>query len=70
MRKPDRIFHNPIAPVISTFSPRLIQAGSERWAVNGEPIGQSEMYVTSASRDHGIAAVKQYAPGATVEDLT
>lgn len=37
---------------------------------NGEIIGTSETYTTTASRDNGKAAVKRDAPGATVEDLS
>ena len=33
-------------------------------------IGVSEMYTTSAARDHGIKAVKKNAPNASIEDLT
>ena len=39
-------------------------------AKNGQIIGTSEMYATSASRDHGITVVKTEAPSATVADLT
>lgn len=37
---------------------------------NGEPIGRSENYVTSFSREIGITAVKRDAPVARIEDLT
>jgi uncharacterized protein YegP (UPF0339 family) len=39
-------------------------------AGNGETIGTSEMYETAVNRDHGIEAVKIYAPGAIIEDLS
>jgi uncharacterized protein YegP (UPF0339 family) len=39
-------------------------------AGNGEIIGTSEMYVTTVNRDQGINAVKLYAPGAIIEDLS
>jgi uncharacterized protein len=35
-------------------------------ASNGQIIGTSEMYETSAGRDNGIESVKSNAPGATV----
>lgn len=39
-------------------------------ASNGEPIGVSETYTTTAARDNGIASVKSTAPTAPIEDLT
>ncbi|SNZ01184.1 YegP family protein [Flagellimonas pacifica] len=39
-------------------------------ASNGEPIGVSETYTTTAARENGIAAVKSVAPTAPTEDLT
>jgi uncharacterized protein YegP (UPF0339 family) len=39
-------------------------------AANGEPIGTSEMYSAEAARENGVAAVKENAPGAAVDDLT
>jgi len=39
-------------------------------AANGEVIGTSELYNTTASRDHGIDLVKAQAPTAGTEDLT
>ncbi len=38
-------------------------------ATNGEIIGRSEVYSSSAARENGIAAVKRDAPGAPIEDL-
>lgn len=40
------------------------------YATNGEPLGISELYETSANRDNGITAVKRDAPTASIEDLT
>jgi len=39
-------------------------------ARNGEIIGSSEMYESTAGRDNGIESVKKNAPIAEVEDLT
>jgi len=39
-------------------------------ASNGEPIGVSETYTTTAARENGIEAVKKVAPTAPIEDLT
>lgn len=39
-------------------------------ATNGQIIGTSEMYESTAARDNGIASVKTNAPDASVEDLT
>jgi uncharacterized protein len=39
-------------------------------AANGEPLGTSEMYSSPAARDGGIAAVKQAAPAASLDDGT
>lgn len=39
-------------------------------AANGEVVGMSEMYESTASRDHGIEVVKSEAATAVVEDLT
>lgn len=38
-------------------------------AGNGQIIGHSEMYETTASRDNGIESVKKNAPDATVEEI-
>ena len=37
-------------------------------AANGEPLGTSELYASSAARERGIKAVKQNAPTATLVD--
>jgi len=39
-------------------------------ANNNEPIGVSETYSSSQSREKGIEAVKNYAPSASIEDTT
>jgi uncharacterized protein YegP (UPF0339 family) len=39
-------------------------------AGNGQVIGTSEMYESSASCENGIASVKKNAPGATIDDQT
>jgi len=39
-------------------------------AANGQIIGTSEMYSSTAARDNGIESVKKNAPGAGTEDLT
>lgn len=39
-------------------------------AVNGEPIGTSEMYSSTSARDNGIQSVKNNAPYAKVVDLS
>ena len=39
-------------------------------AVNGQPLGISEMYTSTYARDNGIQSVKDNAPNAPVEDLT
>ncbi len=39
-------------------------------AANGQIIGSSEMYESTASRDNGIGSVKKNAPDASVVDLT
>ncbi|WP_225780993.1 YegP family protein [Xenophilus sp. Marseille-Q4582] len=39
-------------------------------AANGQVIGQSQMYASTASRDTGIESVKTNAPGAVIDDQT
>ncbi len=39
-------------------------------ATNGEVIGSSELYESTAGRDKGIESVKKNAPDAKVEDLS
>lgn len=48
-------------------------AGKFRWrlrAANGEPIAASEAYESKAGCENGIAAVREAAPKAVVQDLT
>ncbi len=61
------------APFDSRYDRRIASNGQYYFvlkAANGEIIGRSELYVTTYSRDNGIAAVKRDAPGAPIEDLT
>ncbi len=39
-------------------------------ATNGQIIGSSEMYESTASRDNGIESVKNNAPSAVTEDIS
>jgi uncharacterized protein len=39
-------------------------------AANGQTIGTSEMYSSTAARDNGIESVKKNAPDAKTDDLT
>jgi uncharacterized protein YegP (UPF0339 family) len=39
-------------------------------AANGESIGKSEMYSSTAAMENGIASVKRNAPDAQIDDLT
>lgn len=39
-------------------------------AGNGQIIGSSEMYESTAARDNGIESVKKNAPDASIEDLS
>ena len=39
-------------------------------ATNGQIVGQSQMYASQANAEGGVAAVKRYAPEATVSDET
>lgn len=39
-------------------------------AVNGQVIGQSQMYSSESARDNGIQSCVQNAPGAAVDDQT
>jgi uncharacterized protein YegP (UPF0339 family) len=39
-------------------------------AANGEPLGRSEMYSSTAAMENGITSVKTNAPDATVDDQT
>ena len=39
-------------------------------AANGQVIGTSELYKSTAGRDNGMDSVKRNAPAATIEDLS
>ncbi len=61
------------APYDSRYSRKTATNGKYYFvlkAINGEPIGMSEMYNSSYSRDNGIEAVKRDAPNAPIEDLS
>jgi len=61
------------APDRNNFDSFTDSAGKFRFrlrARNNEIIGTSEAYVTPQGRDNGIVAVMQYAPSATIEDIT
>ncbi len=61
------------APYDSRYNRKIATNGQYFFvlkAANGEPIGMSEMYNSSYSRDNGIEAVKRDAPNAPTEDLT
>lgn len=61
------------APYDSRYDRRTASNGQYYFvlrASNGEPIGTSELYTTTAARENGIAAVKRDAPDAPTEDLT
>lgn len=61
------------APYDSRYEKKTSTNGSYYFvlkASNGETIGKSEMYATSAGRDNGIEVVKREAPSASTDDLT
>lgn len=53
---------------------RLVSKSSKPYFVlkagNGQVIGQSELYESTAARDNGIESVKKNAPEATIVDST
>ena len=54
------------------FDKKTAKDGSPYFALvakNGEPIGISEMYRSTSSRDNGIRSVMANAPGAQVQNL-
>ena len=54
------------------FDKKTAKDGSPYFALvakNGEPIGISEMYRSTSSRDNGIRSVMVNAPGAQVQNL-
>lgn len=62
------------APYDVRYERKITWNGSQYYfvlkAINGEPIGVSEMYNTTYARDNGISAVKRDAPNAPITDLT
>jgi uncharacterized protein len=61
------------APVEARFE-RKTSVGDQPFfvlvAANGETLGRSQMYSSTAAMDKGIESVKANAPTASVEDLT
>ena len=61
------------SPVDARYD-RLTSSSSEPYftlkAANGQVIGRSEMYASSAARDNGIESVKTNGPSAPVDDQT
>jgi uncharacterized protein YegP (UPF0339 family) len=62
------------SPYDSKYDKKTTSNGTQYYftlkVANGEPIGVSEMYNSTYSRDNGIAAVKRDAPNASIVDLT
>ena len=61
------------APIDERYDRRTAKNGQPYFvlkAANGEIIGNSEMYSSTAARDNGIQAVMRDAPGAPVEDVS
>ena len=61
------------APVHSLYERKKSSAGQYYFvlkAVNGQPLGRSEMYSSTAEMERGIEAVKTNAPNGRVEELT
>ena len=59
------------APLDEQYARKMSTDGKDFFvlkAANGEPIGQSELYSSSAAMENGIEAVKRTAPTATVTD--
>ncbi|WP_318345905.1 YegP family protein [Flagellimonas baculiformis] len=56
----------------SKFERKTAKDGSPYFnlkASNGQVIGASEMYSSTAAMENGIASVKKNAPGASIEDM-
>lgn len=56
----------------SNFDKKVAKDGSPYFVLvagNGEPIGRSEMYKSTSSRDNGIRSVMTHAPEARVQSL-
>jgi uncharacterized protein len=61
------------APIDERFERKTSKAGEPFFvlnAANGQTIGQSEMYSSTAAMEDGIASVKKNAPEAKLKDLT
>lgn len=61
------------APIDNRYERKASMAGQSYFilkAGNGEILGRSEMYSSSAQMENGIASVKANAPTASVVDLT
>jgi len=61
------------APDDARYERKETKAGQFRFnlrAANGQVIGTSESYTTSAACENGIESVKKNAPGAALSDLT
>lgn len=61
------------APDDERYERKETQSGQFRFnlkAGNGQVIGTSESYTTTAARENGIESVKKNAPDAAVSDLT
>lgn len=61
------------APHDERFERKTSKAGDPFFvltATNGQTIGQSEMYSSTAAMENGIESVKKNAPDAKVKDLT
>jgi uncharacterized protein YegP (UPF0339 family) len=56
----------------ANFEKKVAKDGSPYFVLiagNGEPIGRSEMYKSTSSRDNGIRSVMTHAPEAKVQNL-
>jgi hypothetical protein len=61
------------APLDERYERKTASSGDPFFVLkagNGETIGKSEMYSSTAAMENGIASVKANAPDATVDDLT
>lgn len=61
------------SPIDSRYDKRVAANGQYYFVLkagNGEVIGTSESYVTTAGRDNGIEACKRYGPDSPVVDHT
>ncbi|MEM9032784.1 MAG: YegP family protein [Pseudomonadota bacterium] len=61
------------APDDSRYERKETKSGQHMFnlkATNGQVIGTSESYTTTAARENGVASVMKNAPGAETKDLT